>query len=55
MKQNPESNQHQIKKQDYRNQNPPIGTVIGGMNKTQEEKDKEEAEKIVSMIKGGIK
>ena len=54
-KQNPESNQHQIKKQDYRNQNPPIGTVIGGMNKTQEEKDKEEAEKIVSMIKGGIK
>lgn len=42
--------------EDYRNDNPPIGNKhTGSGEKTQEEKDKEEADKIVAMFKGGIK
>lgn len=42
---------------DYRNQNPPLGTMPNnGVEKTQAEKDKEEADKILAFAnKGGIK
>ena len=45
------------KAEDYRNQNPPLGTVPNnGAEKTQAEKDKEEADKILAFAnKGGIK
>ena len=44
------------KTEDYRNQNPPLGTVPNnGAEKTQAEKDKEEADKILAFAKGGIK
>ena len=45
------------KDEDYRNQNPPLGTVPNnGAEKTQAEKDKEEADKILAFAnKGGIK
>lgn len=40
--------------EDYRNQNPPMGT-IPAVNKSEKEKDEEEAERILAFIKGGIK
>ena len=42
---------------DYRNQNPPLGTMPNnGVEKTQAEKDKEEDDKILEFAnKGGIK
>ena len=45
------------KNEDYRNQNPPLGTIPNnGVEKTQAEKDKEEADKILAFAnKGGIK
>ena len=45
------------KNEDYRNQNPPLGTMPNnGVEKTQAEKDKEEADKILAFAnKGGIK
>ena len=52
----PDTESTSKEKEDYRNQNPPLqNNHFGNGEKTAEERDKEEAEKIVAMAKGGIK